>query len=153
VSKFASIAFSYYFHGGGGPINAGTKGTLYISSTIPEVQVLKAFRNRIKTVTRLYERMMTPKLVSKSTIITVQSSTSLSLLPVECIDYVFVAWWVRGSTRGDFNRLPRQRKERKVLYRFDGGNHSLSGRALSTHLPIQRSSDPLPLLTQTASML
>lgn len=30
LSKMASIAFSYFFHGGGGFVNAGTKGTLYI---------------------------------------------------------------------------------------------------------------------------
>jgi DNA modification methylase len=50
ISKLASIAFSYYFHGGGGAINAGTKGTYYVSSTIPEVKVFYSFFVRLRSI-------------------------------------------------------------------------------------------------------
>jgi len=50
LSRLASVAFSYYFHGGGGAINAGTKGTLYVSSTVPEVNAVDAFRRRAVTL-------------------------------------------------------------------------------------------------------
>ena len=43
-------AFSYYFHGGGGAINAGTKGTLYVSSMNPEVDVIENYRGRLDAV-------------------------------------------------------------------------------------------------------
>ena len=46
ISKLASISISYYFHGGGGAINAGTKGTFYISSINPEVNVFNAIDSR-----------------------------------------------------------------------------------------------------------
>jgi len=50
VSRLASIAFSYYFHGGGGAINAGTKGTLYVSSVVPEVSVFHSFTSRLQSI-------------------------------------------------------------------------------------------------------
>lgn len=50
LSKMASIAFSYFFHGGGGFINAGTKGTLYVSSTNPEVSVFQSLKSRLRSL-------------------------------------------------------------------------------------------------------
>lgn len=50
MSKLSSIAFSYFFHGGGGFINAGRKGTLYISSIGPEVPAYLSLRSRIRSV-------------------------------------------------------------------------------------------------------
>ncbi|MFZ5915600.1 MAG: REP-associated tyrosine transposase, partial [Chloroflexota bacterium] len=89
VTKLASIAFSYYFRGGGGPINAGTKGTLYISSTIPEVQVIRSFSDRSRTLAKLF-RSMSQSLFLDDAVITLQSATSLVGIADSTIDYVFV---------------------------------------------------------------
>jgi DNA modification methylase len=48
-SKLASIALSYYHNGGGGFINAGRKGTLYVSSVIPENSIFKNLKNRLES--------------------------------------------------------------------------------------------------------
>ena len=80
ISKFASIAFSYYFHGGGGPINAGTKGTLYVSSTSPEVNVFQSFASRLSTV----------QFAMPGGSITETSDASLQQLPDKSVDYMFV---------------------------------------------------------------
>ena len=81
VSKLASIAFSYYFHGGGGAINAGTKGTLYVSSTVPEVNVIENFRGRMGA--------MTFSGVNARQCMTQVTSASYTGLPDDCIDYAF----------------------------------------------------------------
>ena len=82
VSRLASIAFSYYFHGGGGAINAGTKGTLYMSSTIPEVNVFHSLRSRVKSVC-----FGVPAPKGRSFTETC-STTSLSV-PDDSVDYIF----------------------------------------------------------------
>ena len=82
-SRLASIAFSYYFHGGGGYINAGRKGTLYISSVTPEVPAAKSLGSRLKAVSKL-------SIPEATRVISTCSSTSLSSLPDACLDYVFV---------------------------------------------------------------
>lgn len=80
ISNLASIAFSYYFHGGGGAINAGTKGTYYISSTVPEVNVFKSFRSRLRSILFDISKQSATILTSSATAINLQSNT---------IDYVF----------------------------------------------------------------
>lgn len=90
VSKLASIAFSYYFNGGGGPINAGTKGTLYISSTIPEVQVTQSYSGRSDTLATLFRSQEFQNLLRRQTVVSCLSSTQLSTLPDQSVDYVFV---------------------------------------------------------------
>jgi predicted RNA-binding Zn-ribbon protein involved in translation (DUF1610 family) len=90
VTRLASIAFSYYFRGGGGPINAGTKGTLYVSSTIPEVQVIRAFRGRANRFAKLFRRPISRNLIVSNTLVASQSSTSLVSVMDQTMDYVFV---------------------------------------------------------------
>src|SRR5271166_3221311 len=82
VSKLAGIAFSYYFHGGGGAINAGTKGTLYMSSTAPEVNVVDNFQGRLEAVG--FDFCSNPSFVTVQT-----ASGSDTRLPDSSIDYVF----------------------------------------------------------------
>jgi len=82
VSKLAGIAFSYYFHGGGGAINAGTKGTLYMSSTAPEVNVIDNFQGRLEAVG--FDFCSNPSFVTVQT-----ASGSDTRLPDSSIDYVF----------------------------------------------------------------
>ncbi|MBK7889293.1 MAG: DNA methylase [Bdellovibrionales bacterium] len=82
TSKLASVAFSYYFNGGGGFINAGRKGTLYVSSVIPEVPALTSLVSRLDTI-----HFEGPS--GKNTFISTQSSTKLNL-PDSCLDYLFM---------------------------------------------------------------
>ncbi len=84
LSKMASIAFSYYFHGGGGFVNAGTKGTLYISSTNPEVSVFNSLESRIRSL------LFDINAVAGSTIIETKSATSPFAAPENSIDYIFI---------------------------------------------------------------
>lgn len=84
-TKLTSIKFSNYFFGGAGPITPGIKGTLYISSAIPEVPILKAARDRFNAIKRVW----TFSQQLSSTIIGVQSSDALTI-PSNSIDYIFV---------------------------------------------------------------
>ncbi|SHG84834.1 DNA methylase [Marisediminitalea aggregata] len=84
LSKMASIAFSYFFHGGGGFINAGTKGTLYISSTNPEVSVFNSLRSRLKSLKFTYNA------ASSNFAIETKSTTKKYKLPANSIDYLFI---------------------------------------------------------------
>ncbi|ODR87380.1 DNA methyltransferase [Shewanella xiamenensis] len=84
LSKMASIAFSYYFHGGGGFVNAGTKGTLYISSTNPEVSVLNGLKARVRSL------LFDLNNVHGSVVIGTGSATNLSDIPSDSLEYVFI---------------------------------------------------------------
>jgi hypothetical protein len=84
VTKLASIKFSNYFFGGAGPITPGIKGTLYISSAVPEVPVTKSLSDRLKTITAAF-----PSATAPASVISTQSAHSL-LLPPDCFDYIFV---------------------------------------------------------------
>ncbi|MEE4315188.1 MAG: DNA methyltransferase, partial [Desulfofustis sp.] len=84
LSKMASIAFSYFFHGGGGFINAGTKGTLYVSSTNPEVSVFHSLTSRIRSLKFSFDAD------PSNCIIETKSTTSSSVITDESIDYLFI---------------------------------------------------------------
>jgi DNA modification methylase/predicted RNA-binding Zn-ribbon protein involved in translation (DUF1610 family) len=84
LSKMASIAFSYFFHGGGGFINAGTKGTLYVSSTNPEVSVFHSLTSRIRSLKFAFD-------ADQSQFITeTKSTTASSAITNDSIDYLFI---------------------------------------------------------------
>ncbi|MCQ8879339.1 site-specific DNA-methyltransferase [Pseudoalteromonas shioyasakiensis] len=84
LSKMASIAFSYYFNGGGGYINAGTKGTLYVSSTNPEVSVFHSLKSRIRSLKFDFN-------ASKlNYVIETKSTTNKSATKDNSIDYLFI---------------------------------------------------------------
>ena len=84
LSKLASIAFSYYFHGGGGYINAGTKGTLYVSSTNPEVSVFHGLKSRIRGLRFSLDT------VNGNVITETRSTTEKGLLKDNSVDYLFI---------------------------------------------------------------
>jgi len=84
LSKMASIAFSYFFHGGGGFINAGTKGTLYVSSTNPEVSVFHSLTSRIRSLRFAFDANLSNILIET------KSTTSASLTGDNSIDYLFI---------------------------------------------------------------
>ncbi|MCB6543576.1 site-specific DNA-methyltransferase [Desulfovibrio desulfuricans] len=84
LSRMASIAFSYFFHGGGGFVNAGTKGTLYVSSTNPEVSVFHSLRSRLSSLRFSFDS-------AKQNFCTEnKSATCKSSIMDESIDYVFI---------------------------------------------------------------
>jgi len=84
LSKMASIAFSYFFHGGGGFINAGTKGTLYVSSTNPEVSVFHSLNSRIRSLKFAFDA------APSNCIIETKSTTAPSAIKDDSIDYLFI---------------------------------------------------------------
>jgi len=84
LSRMASIAFSYFFNGGGGFINAGTKGTMYVSSTNPEVSVFYSLKSRIRSLDFTFDAR------SSSFLIETKSATSSSLTSDKSIDYLFI---------------------------------------------------------------
>lgn len=81
TSKLASIAFSYFFHGGGGFVNAGRKGTLYISSVVPEVPAYLSFKSRC-------DATGFSLVSSQESLIASQSSSDLRV-PSDSLDYLF----------------------------------------------------------------
>lgn len=83
VSKLASIAFTYFFHGGGGAINAGTKGTYYISSAIPEVSIFESFSSRLRSI-----KFDVTQKKEHRVITSVESATNLTIKN-NSIDYIF----------------------------------------------------------------
>ena len=84
LSKMASIAFSYFFNGGGGFINAGTKGTLYVSSTNPEVSVFHSLKSRIRSLKFSYNGSLSNVLIDT------ESASSCAFFSDNSIDYLFV---------------------------------------------------------------
>ncbi|WP_324057156.1 DNA methyltransferase [Aeromonas caviae] len=84
LSKMASIAFTYFFHGGGGFINAGTKGTLYVSSTNPEVSVFHSLTSRIRSLVYSFNACRS------NCIIETKSTTASSSILDNSLDYIFI---------------------------------------------------------------
>lgn len=82
TSKLASIAFSYFFHGGGGFINAGRKGTLYISSVVPETPAYRSLNSRIRSTNFSVTN-------SKEHCCSTQSMGFMSA-PSNSLDYIFL---------------------------------------------------------------
>jgi len=84
----ASIKFNYYFHGGGGPITPGIKGTFYVPSAIPEIPPIKSFASRVQAVKRA--AVSASRLQSASVVIETRSSSDFSHLGNDSLDYLFV---------------------------------------------------------------
>ncbi|WP_291321542.1 DNA methyltransferase [Desulfonatronospira sp.] len=82
TSRLASIAFSYFFHGGGGFINAGTKGTLYVSSTVPETPAYISLKSRLSSINWSLPGNGRP-------LISTQSTTKTSC-NTNGVDYIFI---------------------------------------------------------------
>lgn len=81
TSRLASIAFSYYFHGGGGFVNAGRKGTLYVTSVVPEVPAYLSLESRLSSVAF--------KLPCHGGTCLATGSTTTSRVPPNSLDYIF----------------------------------------------------------------
>jgi len=83
LSKMSKLGTGNYFHGGGGAVNAGILGTLYIPSFSVESSVLKMMSERLPKLARVMSSFR------GGAIITTQSS-SLFLLPDSSVDYIFL---------------------------------------------------------------
>lgn len=84
-SKKAILHVSNYFGGGGGYIST-ISGNMYIPSLFFEVEVLEQFENRVKKINVINKE----RFAIGNTIVSTQSSTDLSLIPDNSIDYIFV---------------------------------------------------------------
>lgn len=84
-SKKAILHVSNYFNGGGGYIST-ISGNMYIPSLFFEVEVLEQFRTRSLKINEINKQSFDKNDVFVST----QSSTDLSNIPTNSIDYIFV---------------------------------------------------------------
>ncbi len=85
ASRKAILAIGYYFNGGGGYI-ATISGNWYIPSLNVEVPVFEQFKNRVKKINEINLHNFNKKNICIST----QSSTNLSNIPTNSIDFIFV---------------------------------------------------------------
>jgi len=85
VSRLAKVGTTYYLNGGGGAVNAGLLGTLYLPSFSAEVNPLQTWQNRSRRIGEALA-MAAP---ARSSIVTTQSALGVDL-GVESVDYVFL---------------------------------------------------------------
>ncbi|NLV27397.1 MAG: site-specific DNA-methyltransferase [Methanomicrobiales archaeon] len=85
LSRMSKIGTENYFKGGGGPINVGLLGTLYVPSFSVENSVIKTLNTRYPKLFKVLESFSS----SGEVIITSQSNSNLSNIPNNCVDYIF----------------------------------------------------------------
>jgi predicted RNA-binding Zn-ribbon protein involved in translation (DUF1610 family) len=87
LSRLSKLGITYYFSKGGGVINAGISGTLFVPSFSAENNVLRTMSIRIPKLTRVFKhRRYSEKNYS---CISTQSSNQVNL-PPNSLDYIFV---------------------------------------------------------------
>jgi DNA modification methylase len=84
LSRMSKLGTAYYFHGGGGAVNAGILGTLFIPSFSVENNVIGTLKTRLPKLSRVFSSL--PEDVS---LISCQSTTQ-SMLADNSIDYLFI---------------------------------------------------------------
>lgn len=82
-SKNTKVQINKYFKNG--QFFSYVTGTLYIPSINIEGNVISSFRNRIKTVSKLYQKVKN----NNKIIVTNQSATQLANIPANGVDYIF----------------------------------------------------------------
>ena len=85
LSRLSKLGTAYYFRGGGGAINAGVTGTLYIPSFSAENNVLRTLKVRLPKLKRVLNSLP----VSGSAIASTQSTTEQHSVLAESVGYVF----------------------------------------------------------------
>ncbi len=85
--KSARLRIGAYFHGGRGAVSSGISGTLYVPSLSVEKQVIFGLNNRLNTLSKVLLRNQHP---STDYAVATQSSSDLSNLASNSIDYIFV---------------------------------------------------------------
>lgn len=83
LSRLSKLGTGYYFHGGGGAINAGVLGTLYIPSFSVENCVAKTLEIRLPKMRRVLEALPSSRISLET------RSSSVDLLKADCVDYIF----------------------------------------------------------------
>jgi hypothetical protein len=83
LSKLAKLGTAYYFHGGGGAVNAGVLGTLYLPSFSAETSVLGTLSTRLNKLVRVLRDL--PRGGSQVE----TRSTTAYLWPETTADYIF----------------------------------------------------------------
>ena len=86
LSKMSKIGTTYYLHGGGGAVNAGLLGTLYIPSFSVENSVLETLLTRLPKLARVFDSI---KVKTNQALTACQSSSNL-FLQTDCLDYIFL---------------------------------------------------------------
>lgn len=84
LSKLSKLGTGNYFGGGGGAVNAGVLGTLYLPSFSVESSVVKMMKDRLPKLAKVMANLGGDK-----NIIATQSSTSINALD-SSIDYLFI---------------------------------------------------------------
>ena len=87
LSKMSKLGITYYFSKGGGVINSGISGTLFIPSFSAENNVIKTLKTRIPKLSRVFGQI---KLDKRNICLQAQSSSVFSSLASNSIDYIFV---------------------------------------------------------------
>ena len=86
LSKLSKLGTTYYLHGGGGAVNAGLLGTLYMPSFSVENSVLETLSTRLPKLSKVFTTLSESQRVS---VVSTQSSSSF-LLPNTSVDYIFL---------------------------------------------------------------
>ena len=86
LSRLSKLGTAYYFHGGGGAINAGLLGTLYIPSFSAENNVITALRTRLQKLCQTYSLLQNNRNSVQST----QSSRHFNSSISGSLDYIFI---------------------------------------------------------------
>jgi DNA modification methylase len=87
LSKLSKLGITYYFNRGGGVINAGISGTLYIPSFSAENNVLNTILIRIPKMARIIKSL---PIINASPVISTQSSGKLDTAYSSLVDYIFI---------------------------------------------------------------
>jgi DNA modification methylase len=83
LSRLAKLGTAYYFHGGGGAVNAGVLGTLYLPSFSAETTVPGVLSTRLRKLVRVLRDL------SRACAVIETKSTSGSSLAAVTGDYIF----------------------------------------------------------------
>lgn len=84
LSRMSKLGTAYYFHGGGGAVNAGILGTLFIPSFSVENNVIGTIKTRLPKLVKVFSSL--PK---NTSLISCQSTTKISLAD-DSVDYIFI---------------------------------------------------------------
>lgn len=85
LSRLSKLGTGYYFRGGGGAVNAGVTGTLYIPSFSVENSALKTLKTRLPKLKKVFGLLPSSRCVAVAT----QSATQLPGLADGTVDYIF----------------------------------------------------------------
>lgn len=84
LSRMSKLGTAYYFHGGGGAVNAGILGTLFVPSFSVENNVIGTLKTRLPKLSKVFS-----SLPAEVSMISCQSTTN-TMLADNSIDYLFI---------------------------------------------------------------